>query len=444
MSTKNFKPLPKAHTIIKRLHVRRLSTGSRPQLVSYDAKSGLYLVDDWPIKLAAQQKCGGTVKNYHVQEILKAVQLNAPVIEPWELNNPERRVIVFKNGVFDLVTDKRNDHSPEWLYSIGIPHKYDPEANCPEFERFIKQVLPAEAHPLVRQLLGYLLIPSAEFRKFFVFLGGGANGKSTLIKVIEALLGRKNVTQQSLHSLGQNRFAAFDLFGKLANTYADLEDHDVTKIGLLKQIVAGDTILYEKKFKDPFSAAVTARLVFSANRMPRIADESEAISDRIILVDFPYRFEEGQQDKQLIHKLTAEEEIEGILAKWAIPGLKKLLSKGQFDIPRRGQELLQVYRRQCDPFSDFVHQRLEAHPDSWITRQDLYERYVYWCDNEEVKELSQKEFNRRIREHFDIQNGDSRLPGTRHRAWPGIGLKQPIESLKSVNAPDEKHYGVIH
>ncbi len=423
MSKRNFKPLSKAQTIIKRLHVRRLSAGSRPQLVSYDAKLGLYLVDDWPIKLAAQQKCDGTVKNYHVQEILKAVQLNAPVIEPWELNNPKRRIIVFKNGVFDLATDKRNDHSPEWLYSIGIPHKYDPEANCPEFERFIKQVLPAEAHPLVRQLLGYLLIPSAEFRKFFVFLGNGANGKSTLIKVIEALLGRKNVTQQSLHSLGQNRFAAFDLFGKLANTYADLEDHDVTKIGLLKQIVAGDTILYERKFKDPFSAAVTARLVFSANRMPRIADESKAISDRIILLDFPYRFEEAQQDKQLSYKLTAEEEIEGILAKWAIPGLKKLLSNGEFHIPERSRGLLRKYRGQCDPFLDFADQHVEASPDSWITRQDLYDRYVGWCDNEEAKELSHQEFNRRISEHFNIPNGDSRLPGTRQRAWPGFGLE---------------------
>jgi len=444
MSNPTFKPLTKAQQIIKRLHVRTLSSGNWAQLVSYDKKSGLYTVGDKQIKLAAQSAWGKSVKEQHIREIMSAIVRNAETIDPRHINNPERQIIVFKNGVLDLKSGELKTHSPEWLHTIGIPHNYNSEATCVHFERFIGEVLPLEAHRLVKQLLGFLLIPSTDFRKFFVFLGEGANGKSTLLKVIEAMLGAENVSHQSLHALGDNRFASFELFGKLANIYADLEDYDVRKTGFLKQITAGDTISYERKFKDPFSAPVTARLVFSANRMPRIADESEAISDRIILVDFPYRFEEAQQDKKLIYKLTAEEEIEGILAKWAIPGLKKLLSKGQFDIPRRGQELLQVYRRQCDPFSDFVHQRLEAHPDRWITRQDLYDRYACWCDNQEVGELSYQEFNRRISAHFKIPNNEWRAPKTRQRAWPGIGLTQRKESTESENTWAQQQCGVIH
>ncbi len=423
MSNPSFKPLKKAEQIIKSLHVRTLSAGASAQMISYDSESGLYIVGDKPIRLAAQRGCDLTVKGYHIREILRAVKRNASTIDARQVNNPERRIIVFKNGVLDLKSGELKTHSAEWLYTIGIPHNYNPEATCVQFERFIGEVLRLEAHRFVKQLLGFLLIPSTDFRKFFVFLGEGANGKSTLLKLIEVMLGAENLSHQSLHAIGDNRFALFELFGKLANIYADLENCDVKRTGLLKQITAGDTISYERKFKDPFSAPVTARLVFSANRMPRIADESEAISDRIILVDFPYRFEEAQQDKKLIYKLTAEEEIEGILAKWAIPGLTQLLSKGQFDIPERSRGLLRKYRGQCDPFLDFADQHLEVSSGSCIVRRDLYDQYVCWCDNEEVKELSHQEFNRRISEHFNIPNGDSRLPGTRQRAWPGIGLE---------------------
>lgn len=420
MSNNNFRPLAKARPIIQRLHVQVLSAGQRPQLISYDCESGLYVLGDRPILVAAQEECPRNVKKYHVGEIVDAVRRNALVIDPWQVNNPQRRIIVFKNGVLDLVSGKLKPHSHHWLYTIGIPHNYNPNATCPHFESFIKQILPGDHHNFIKQLLGHLLIPSAEFRKFEVFLGSGANGKSTLLQMIEAMLGRANVSNQSLHLLAQNRFAAFELFGKLANTYADLDDAEVSRTGLLKQITGGDTISYERKFRSPFSAPVTARLVFSANKMPHIPDDSKAISDRLIMVEFPNRFEEAQQDKRLIDKLTTEEELEGILARWAVPGLHELLSNGQFDIPIRSWELVHGHVR--DPFSDFVQERLEASPSSWISRQDLYGHYICWCEDRKVARLSQQEFNRHISKYFEIPEGDWRLPGTRNRAWPDIQL----------------------
>ena len=159
------------------------------------------------------------------------------------------------------------------------------------------------------------------------------------------MLGRENVSHQSLHALAQRDFSKAELFGKLANTCADLGSKDVKDSGLLTQIVAGDSMQYEKKFLDPFSGPATARLLFSANKMPPIHDTSKAMADRIILIEFPVRFEEGDQDKTLIHKLTTEKEIEGILVKYAIPGLQSLLRAGQFNIPQSSRQLSKEYRR---------------------------------------------------------------------------------------------------
>ena len=284
------------------------------------------------------------------------------------------------------------------------------------------------------QIMGYLLIPSTKHRKFFVFVGSGANGKSTLMEVIVEMLGRNNVSHQSLHQLADSRFAAAELYGKLANTYADLDSSDIKSSGLLKQIVSGDSLQFEKKFKDPFSAPVTARLLFSANRIPVIREESEAIRDRLIILEFPNRFEEDKQDRNLINKLTAECEIEGVISKWALLGLASLQRSERFDIPPRSVELQTDYHRQGDPFRDFADEHIGQSQGAYVSKNDLYRSYQSWCEFQGVssdRQLNQREFNRRIQETFNISADDVRMPQGRGRAWKNIKLKYRTDIRES-------------
>lgn len=435
-----FDPIKIADAIITDLNVHRLSTGSKPQLLTFDSRIGLFVLGDHRIEVEAQDQWlleqimhgakDTAVLDYHVREILRAVMRNAEIIHPVELNNPERRIIVFENGVLDLQTWELRDKSPEWKYAIGIPHKFNPDAKCPRFDKFIDEILPPESHPLIKQIIGYLLIPSTAFRKFFVFLGEGANGKSTLIEVIVAMLGHGNVSHQSLHDLASGRFAKAELFGKLVNTCADIESRDVKNSGVLKQLVAGDSMQYERKYRDPFHGPATARLVFSANRMPVIHDTSKAMTDRLTLLDFPCRFEESEQDKDLIHKLTTKEEIEGILVNWAIPGLQSLLASKQFEIPERSHQLLKEYRRQSDPFIEFAEECIQVAEGEFVTRQDLYSAYQSWCKPKGIRQaISQTEFNARVCKAFGLsKHEDRRAPGTRERIWQGIRLENPSQS----------------
>ena len=261
-----------------------MSTGSKPQLLTFDSGVGLFVVGDHQIEVEAEVRWlleqikhdakDPIVLDFHVREILRAVMRNADPIVPEELNDPKRRIIVFENEVLDLLTRELKGKSPEWKYTIGIPHKFNPDAKCPRFDKFIDEILPPESHALIKQIIGYLLIPSTAFRKFFVFLGEGANGKSTLIEVIVGILGPQNISHQSLHDLAQGRFSKAELFGKLANTCADIESRDVKNSGVLKQLVSGDSMQYERKYRDPFHGPATARLLFSANKMPPIQDTS--------------------------------------------------------------------------------------------------------------------------------------------------------------------------
>src|SRR5262249_40411497 len=153
-----------AEAIIAESHVYRLSNGRASQMISWDPDSGLYRIQTERLELEVQVRLGETtlrtVKDYHVQEVMKAIRRNAPLMESNDLNSPARDIIVFRNGILDLRTMCLIPHSPEFLYTIGIPHNYNPNASCPKFDEFIRQILPSDAHHLIKQLLGYLLTTS--------------------------------------------------------------------------------------------------------------------------------------------------------------------------------------------------------------------------------------------------------------------------------------------
>jgi putative DNA primase/helicase len=97
-------------------------------------------------------------------------------------------------------------------------------------------------------------------------VGIGRNGKSKLLELITALLGKDNVSNQTIQSLCYNRFSLAELHRKLANISADLPSKELANTGIFKMIVGGDRLEGEHKHKDPFYFDNYAKLMFSCNR----------------------------------------------------------------------------------------------------------------------------------------------------------------------------------
>jgi len=70
--------------------------------------------------------------------------------------------------------------------------------------------------------MGYCLIKHNRLQKDLMCVGDEDNGKSVMLKIISRLLGRENISSKTLHSLVNDRFATADLYGKLADIFADL------------------------------------------------------------------------------------------------------------------------------------------------------------------------------------------------------------------------------
>lgn len=92
---------------------------------------------------------------------------------------------------------------------------------------------------LIQEMLGYFLIPVNSAQKCFVIVGAASAGKSVLLRVLnDVLLGKKNVSNASWQALNE-RFKTAELFGKLANIFADLPTKNIDDNGIRHMVGCG-------------------------------------------------------------------------------------------------------------------------------------------------------------------------------------------------------------
>ena len=110
-----------------------------------------------------------------MREVTEYIRVDAPKL--W--TRPPPNLINLKDCILDVRIRKRYKHTPKFLSPIQIPVEYDPEAACPEWEKFIKQIFPKDAQDLPWEIAGNLLVPDTSSQKAILLVGEGGNGKST-------------------------------------------------------------------------------------------------------------------------------------------------------------------------------------------------------------------------------------------------------------------------
>ena len=339
--------------------------------------------------------------------------------------NTEKWILNLENGLYNIQTSELNPHTPEFLSTIRIPVVYNPKADCPRVRRFFTEVLRQEDTPVIEELFGYCLIPDYTIQRAFLFLGDGANGKSTLLEILKHLIGADNCTNMSIQAIEYQRFAKATLFGKLANIYADIPSTKMEHVGVFKTLTGGDTVDGEKKFKDRFSFNNTARLIFSTNKPPKVDEDTLAFWRRWIFINFPNKFEGKQADKRLLQKLTKKEELSGLL-NVALDGLKRLLNKHEYSYELSPDEIAEWHQKASDPIYAFVEDICEANSDAWISKDELYDVFIEYCGKQNIPRIGIESFGRALKNaknvHVTFKRRGPR--GAQTTGWLGIQVKE--------------------
>ncbi len=360
-------------------------------------------------------------KPSYKQKCLEILQLERLQKEEFNKNN---RFINLKNGLFDLKEYKVIAHTPEFLSTIQLPILYDKNAECPNFIKFLHEIFEDDETriKLIQQLFGYCLTSSTKAQKAFILQGSGANGKSVLLSILTALVGKENVSNLPISSLGSH-FKVVDLLNKNVNIVSE-GNFKTTFFSseVFKAVVAGDNCFAEHKYGDTFSLQPKCKIIIAVNHLPNIKDTSYGMERRLVVIPFTRIFRQGEQDKFLTQKL--KKELSGIF-NFALEGLKELRqNKYNFVFSKACDKASREFFHHNNPIKEFVETQIYESPASHITYKILWEIYLSWLCKEGISSpnhLDRRQFSTDIRTVLDNvgipyktgkkSNGDRRIDG---------------------------------
>ena len=371
-------------------------------------------------------------KNKSGQSILKKADLSEILaridakcgISISALNNIPGNVFNAANGLLDLDTLQLSEPSPLNLILTKSPTIYDPDAECPAFMEFVEDALPShQMVDAIGEMIGYIIWPHYQTHKAFMLYGPKRTGKGTTIRVIEALVGAKDCSHVSLQDLAENRFARARLFGKKLNTSGDLPSTPIKDPGIFKNLTGEDSIDAENKFEQIFSFSNKAKLLFSANALPKLRHEDDAFYNRWIIIMFENSVF-GKEDPNLTAKLTTPAELSGIL-NFGLKGLKRL-RENEWHFSYGEKDSGEMYRRESNPIIAFLEDMCVA-SDGFAVQADLVKAFNQYARERNMPiATSNKAFGIAMQDQLviPVETTHPKVGDKQVEAWAGISMKQ--------------------
>jgi putative DNA primase/helicase len=312
-------------------------------------------------------------------------------------------LINLQNGTFEISKEslKLRDFNSSDFLTYRLSFDYEENAKCPMFEKFLNQVLPEkELQDIVAEFLGYVFTKNLKLEKALLIYGGGANGKSVLFDIMNALLGKENVSNFSLcHLLEEHNRAC--IANKLLN-YGSEINASKTK-DEVKQIISNEPIQARMKYGHPFIMEKYAKLVFNCNELPKDIDYSHAYFRRLLIVPFRITIAEENQDKTLADKII-KSELSGVF-NWIIAGLKRIIENENFTHSEIVKNEVETYKRESDSVASFIDENnYKPSVNHKRLLKDLYADYKFHCQDDGNKPLSNKNFAKRLKnQNYQIE-----------------------------------------
>ncbi|PHB06790.1 DNA primase [Bacillus wiedmannii] len=340
------------------------------------------------------------LKRMQRQETIAYLQLKAQ-----HKNFASTKYVVVKNGVFNLETWQLEDFTPEIITRNKIPVAYIPGAYYEVTDKTFNKIAvnDKKVRSILEEILGYILFRRNEFAATFILTGDGSNGKSSYLKIIRKLIGSDNASSLDLNELDQ-RFKTAELFGKLANIGDDIGKGYIKESSIFKKLSTGETLNVERKGKDPFDFTNYAKLIFSANEMPRINDFSDGLGRRLQIVPFKAKFTPNDDDYDpfITDKLLSDESMQYVL-NLALKSLKRLLVEKKFTKSKAVEDELIKYQEENNPIISFVNNE-----DVELERAvvgDVYLQYKVYCAENGFQCVSNVNFSKQVKHlyKFDVK-----------------------------------------
>lgn len=359
-------------------------------------------------------------KPYHLTTLIQIIQ----GLTFTKLEEPASNLICFENGILDITNMTLKPHSPDYFFRNMIHAEYKPDAKAEVFLKWLNEILPDEdAQKTVQEMFGYCLYRGYPLHHLFFLVGSGRNGRSTLLRTLEALLGKENCASVPLELLPE-RFQVTNLIGRMVNIVSEPRSKKMLDTPILKKLTGGDLIEAEYKGKQKTTRFTNyAKIIVLANELPPVKDDSYGWWERVILIEFPVSIPDDKRISNIEQRwLSSSQERSGII-NWALEGLKRILANDKFTKTETMRNQIEQYRRWSNPAQYFLEKYCKYSPNHCITKKELYEAFKVICDEEGLQIISEEAFSREVRKKPRVKIERKRIEGKREYVWVGLTVK---------------------
>jgi phage/plasmid-associated DNA primase len=299
---------------------------------------------------------------------------------------------------------------------ISIPYvKNNPKT--PEMWGYLTEWLGSEsqAHSLLYHL-ATIFQPSWSAVKYVLLLGSGRNGKSTLLLMLQDILGRANYSKVKRQMMSEQSPLMLDLNNKLANIVLDGMKEFLKDSSTEKTLVAGEDLDIEIKYENaPYTVQTNALFIEGLQTEPRVSDKSVALQKRLVRFYFPNeyplnkKFEDYMRQPEMLAAL-----VELMLQHWVTKDTleeKLAITAESMDLQMNAvwtnspiiRFLEWMSGREMNFLEDIVNKKMMV--DVFLLS------YRSWCDNNGYKNIEDDYLLQVIGEHFTIGKKTFRING---------------------------------
>jgi putative DNA primase/helicase len=330
--------------------------------------------------------------------------------DPFLLNCP--------NGTVDLRDGTLLAHDPARLLTKTTAAAYQPDAQGPEFTRFLQRVQPDPGmRAFLARLLGHALDGRVVSHILPIFHGEGSNGKSTLTGTVMAALGdyadAADAGLLTARSFDAHPTGVADLHGLRLAVLHETDAGRHLAEGTVKRLTGGDRLKARRMREDFWSFDPTHTFVMLTNHRPIITGTDEGIWRRIRLVPWEVVIPAAERDEDLPARLAAE--LPAVLA-WLVAGYRDWATNGLGE-PEQVQSATAAYRAESDALGRFLAQECITGPHFATRSSELFAAWSKWCANEGEDAGTQTAFSLAL-----TNRGFDKKPTAAGNMWKGLGL----------------------
>jgi len=338
-----------------------------------------------------------------------------------QLDTDDMLLGVMGGMVVNLKTGIARPQTASDLITKSAGCVFDPDATCPLFENFLQSIFRGDVDLIdyIQTWLGYALTGLTREQQLLFGYGIGANGKSVLFSILQALMGAYAIaapvdTIMMRGKEGPKSHLLARLEGARLVIANETADNQALAENLIKEMTGGEKMAADAKYKDVVEFQPKFKLVVVGNHKPVIRGTDSGIWRRLHMVPFDRVLSEVEQDRDLLGKLKAE--LPGIL-NWAIKGCLNWQRTGLLmpDVMRRSVE---EYRNESDVIGLWLDEKCETAPALFVAASTLFMSYKNWCEANGHFASSTTLLGKRLAD----RGFSKRKSGT--VTWRGLALRQ--------------------